>query len=111
MDLVLASTSRYRRELLERLGLPFRCRAPGADEDRLKSRLAGLQPRELARRLAGEKAQSSCADEGGATVIGCDQLVVFEGRVLGKPMTEAVAVEQLTTLAGRCHELVTALVI
>lgn len=111
MDLILASTSPYRRALLERLGLPFRCRAPGVDEDALKDQ--GLSPRELADRLAVAKADAVARLESNpaAIVIGSDQLVAFEGKVLGKPGSVDRAVEQLLALSGRDHELITAMAV
>ncbi|MEW4567853.1 Maf family protein [Tautonia sp. JC769] len=111
MDLILASTSPYRRALLERLGLPFRCRAPGVDEDQFKA--VGLPPRELADRLAIAKADAVARLEPDprSIVIGSDQLVAFEGRVLGKPGSVERAVEQLLSLAGREHELITAMAV
>jgi septum formation protein len=105
-DLVLASTSVYRRALLERLGLPFRWRPPLCDEDSLKD-----DPRSLAERLAAAKAASLVSVEPAATVIGCDQVVSFQGQVFGKPATVARAVEQLSAMAGQTHELITALVV
>ncbi len=107
--LVLASTSRYRQQLLERLGVPFRCQAPRIDEDRWKAD-AG-EPRLLAEELAKAKALSLCDAEPDATLIGCDQLVTCEGRIFGKPATVEGAVEQLTALADRSHELITALAV
>ena len=106
MDLILASTSRYRREVLERLGVPFRCEAPEVDEDEWKGR--GLGPRELAEGLARAKAHAVAAREPGAIVIGSDQLVAFGGRVLGKPGTADRAVAQLMELSGHEHLLITA---
>jgi len=108
-DLVLASTSPYRRALLERLGVPFRCRAPGVDEDALKLGASG--PRELAERLALAKALSLRDEEPAATLIGGDQLVAFEGRIFGKPGTSARASDQLAAMAGRAHALITALAV
>src|SRR5205823_317052 len=106
VDLVLASTSPYRRALLQRLGIPFRCVAPPVDEDALKG--AGATPRVLARLLARAKAESVAGVEPGAVVIGGDQVVSFEGRVFGKPGDADRAVEQLAAMAGRPHELITA---
>jgi len=108
-DLVLASTSVYRRVLLQRLGVPFRCRAPLCDESVLKEE--GSDPTKLAERLAYAKADSLVSAEPGAAIIGCDQVVSCEGQVFGKPLTAARAVDQLTALAGRTHELITALVV
>jgi septum formation protein len=108
-NLVLASTSTYRRMLVERLGVPFRCRAPNCDESRLKGENA--TPRLLAERLAYTKASSLVSEEPDAAIIGCDQLVSFQGQIFGKPATFGRAVDQLETMAGETHELITALVV
>jgi septum formation protein len=112
-DLILASTSPYRRALLERLGLPFSCRAPRCDEAALQREQArrGTSPRVLAEALALAKASSLVADEPGAAIIGCDQLVAFEGRVFGKPGTIEQALDQLAAMAGQTHELITAMAV
>jgi septum formation protein len=111
MDLILASTSPYRRTLLERLGVPFRCVAPPVDEDALKREMTGANHRELAERLAIAKAASVAAIEPGAVVIGGDQLVSFEGEILGKPGTIERAIAQLERMSGRSHELITSIVV
>ena len=108
-DLVLASTSVYRRSLLERLGVPFRWRAPLCDEESLKTE--EIDPRSLAEALAHAKAASLHVVEPDATVIGCDQVVSVQGEVFGKPGSTEGAVEQLSAMAGRVHELITALVV
>ncbi len=109
--LVLASTSAYRRSLLERLGVPFRCRAPLCDEAALQRESANLEPRQLAEALALAKASSLAEEEAGSTIIGCDQLAVFGGRVFGKPGTAERAIGQLLSMSGQTHELITALVV
>ena len=109
--LVLASTSAYRRALIERLGIPFRCRAPLCDEAAIQSRSPGMEPRLLAETLAMAKAASLSGEEPGSAIIGCDQLVSFDGRVFGKPGTVERAVDQLAAMAGRTHELITSLVV
>lgn len=109
LDLLLASTSRYRRSLLERLGVSFRVRSPLFNEHSLKG--DGLPPRELAETLAYRKAWSLVDDEPRATIIGSDQLVALQGEVLGKPGSEDAAVAQLRRMAGQVHELITALVV
>lgn len=113
MDLVLASTSRYRRELLARLGIPFRCLAPQVDEEAFKTH--GAAPRQVAERLAQEKALRVAAREPGATVIGGDQIVALgtaeAGSILGKPGSREAAARQLAALTGKSHELVTAIAI
>lgn len=113
LDLVLASTSPYRRELLKRLGIPFRVQAPACDEEALKD--PTLTPRELAERLAEAKARSLAATLPDATIIGSDQVAALQHDncwlILGKPGTPERAVEQLTLLAGRTHVLITAMVV
>lgn len=106
--LILASTSPYRREQLARLGIPFRWAAPGVDEEALKG--AGLPPRELAARLAEAKAAAVGRLEPSDTdfwTLGGDQVASCAGRLLGKPGSAAVAIEQLEFLAGKEHELST----
>ena len=110
-DLILASTSPYRRAQVERLGVPFRTVAPPVDEESLKRGWGAIAPRELAERLAMAKAEGVAREEPGAVVIGGDQLVAFEGSILGKPGTVEGAVEQLQAMAGRSHDLITALVV
>jgi septum formation protein len=96
--LVLASTSRYRRELLARLGLPFEVRAPHVDE----TALPGERPRRLAERLALAKAEAVAALLPQAVVIGSDQAASIDGvEVIGKPGTHERAVAQLRAASGR----------
>ena len=100
--LVLASTSRYRRNLLARLALPFSTLAPGIDE----SERPGEPPAALAARLALAKARSAAAP--GRLVIGSDQVAALEGHVLRKPGSHARALEQLVDCCGRCVDFHTA---
>jgi len=108
-ELVLASTSVYRRELLRRLGVAFRCVAPRLDEASLDTE--GREPVEIAALLALGKASSILPFEPSATIIGSDQIVAIEGRILGKPGSHKSAVDQLTSLSGRTHELITAVAV
>lgn len=94
--LILASTSRYRRELLGRLGLPFEVAAPGVDERPLH----GEPPRETALRLAEAKARAVAAGRAAGLVIGSDQVAECDGEPVGKPGTHAAAVAQLLRLSG-----------
>jgi septum formation protein len=94
--LVLASTSRYRKMLLERLGLPFTAVAPGTDE----SPLEGEAPAATAFRLAEAKARSAATAHPDALIIGSDQVAECGGRAVGKPETHERAVLQLTELSG-----------
>ena len=95
--LILASTSRYRRELLERLRLPFDVAAPQVVE----TPRAGEAPRALALRLALAKAQAVAATQPGAVVIGSDQVADLDGEPIGKPGTHERAVAQLQRMRGR----------
>lgn len=104
--LVLASTSVYRRALLERLGVAFTAVAPSCDEEALKD--PALSPAALAAHLAREKARSVAASWPEAFVLGSDQLVEVDGEILGKPGTAEAALGQLMRLSGRAHRLVTA---
>jgi septum formation protein len=108
-DIILASTSPYRRELLGRLGLPFECRSPRVDEDEWKGK--GLSPRELAEKLAQAKAASLVAEYSDDIIIGSDQVCACEGRILGKPGTADAACEQLAFMAGRKQQLITAVAV
>jgi septum formation protein len=105
--LVLASTSKYRRELLERLGLTFDAHAPLCDEEELKDE--SKPPAELATMLAREKALSLRGKFANAHLLGGDQLVDLDGLILGKPATVERAEAQLKLMRGREHRLLTAL--
>lgn len=95
--LVLASTSRYRRGLLERLGVAFQVADPGVDE----ARRAGEPPEAMAERLARSKALSVAERFPGSLIIGCDQVAHCDGEIFGKPGTHENAVRQLRALSGR----------
>lgn len=95
--LVLASTSAYRKQLLERLGRPFECARPDIDE----SPLEGESAPATAERLAGAKARAVAGAYPDALIIGSDQVASCEGRRLDKPGTHENAVAQLTWLSGR----------
>lgn len=95
--LILASTSTYRRTLLERLRLPFEVQAPAVDE----SVLPGEEPADTALRLAEAKARNVGAVSRAALVIGCDQVAALDGASLGKPGGHEHAVAQLRAMRGR----------
>ena len=95
--LVLASTSRYRRSLLERLGLPFSVAAPGVDETAHPNEAAGI----TALRLAETKARAVAARHADALVIGSDQVADCGGRHVGKPGHRDAAIAQLQLLSGK----------
>jgi septum formation protein len=102
---VLASSSRYRRELLGRLAIPFEAWSPEIDE----SPLAGEYPRASAVRLAHAKAAAALARWPGAIVIGSDQVAEVDGEPIGKPGTLDNARRQLRRLSGRAVAFHTAL--
>ena len=105
--LLLASTSRYRALLLERLGLPFAVQASDVDE----AYLPGEQPAARARRLAGAKAESVWRRQPGACVIGSDQVAVVGRRILDKPGDAARCREQLQAASGKRVSFHTAVVV
>jgi septum formation protein len=105
--LVLGSTSPYRRELLERLRVPFEVAAPDMDE----TPLPGEMPLALAQRLALAKAQAVAAQFPHAVVIGSDQVADLHGEPLGKPGTHERATEQLRRMRGQMVVFQTALAV
>ena len=95
--LILASTSRYRRELLQRLRLPFEVVAPEVDE----APLPGEAPQAVAERLAMAKAVAVAKQHAAAIVIGSDQVAELDGAPIGKPHTHERAAAQLRAMSGR----------
>ena len=106
-ELILASTSPYRRSLLERLRLPFRAVAPKVDE----AHLPGESPEDRSLRLALAKAAAVAGQHPSAAVIGSDQVAVCDGRVLDKPGHASAAIEQLRHLSGRLARFHTAVAV
>lgn len=100
--LILASASPYRRQLLDRLGLPYSRVSPDIDE----SRRRGESGRHLAARLAREKAEYVAAEHGDSCVIGSDQVATLGDEILGKPGDHQRARSQLQACSGRrvCFE-------
>ena len=105
--LVLASTSRYRKELLQRLAIPFDVAPPIADE----RPLSGEDAPDTALRLAQLKAQSVRAAHRDALIIGSDQVATSAGRVLNKPGNHATAASQLRSVSGKSADFHTAVVV
>lgn len=103
--LVLASTSKYRKILLMRLGLPFTTAAPDIDE----SPLAAETPSQLVARLAVAKARAVAGRFPKALIIGSDQVAVLNGVIMGKPQDHHDAVKQLSAASGRQVKLYTGL--
>ncbi|HZF49494.1 MAG TPA: nucleoside triphosphate pyrophosphatase [Polyangiaceae bacterium] len=111
MRIVLASTSRYRRELIQRLGLGVESAAPAFDEEAEKKALEALSPEALVASLARGKARSLGEAYPDALIIGSDQAAEVDGELLGKPGTEEAARAQLRLLSGREHRLLTAVAV
>jgi septum formation protein len=105
--LILASTSRYRRELLARLGAEFAVVAPGVGEDHRPSE----SPADRALRLATAKAQSVAGRHPGTLVVGSDQVACCAGRILDKPGDAAGCGTQLAALSGHAAQFYTACVL
>ncbi|MBT8094990.1 MAG: septum formation protein Maf [Gammaproteobacteria bacterium] len=103
----LASSSRYRRDLLDRVLDDYEAVDPGVDE----SNHDGLAPQELVRQLARRKAEAVAINARQALVIGADQLAVLDGKALGKPGDHARAVEQLLAASGKTVTFLTAVCI
>lgn len=95
--LVLASSSRWRRELLDRLQLPYQCYSPDIDE----TPRAGEPPQALVHRLALSKANAVAAHFPNHCIIGSDQVAVFEGDILGKPHSAEKACANLARFSGQ----------
>jgi septum formation protein len=103
--LVLASTSIYRRELLERLQIPFQTAAPDVDE----TPLSGESAKQTSLRLSREKAQAVAAHYPDALIIGSDQVALLDGQQMGKPLIHDNAVRQLRAMRGKTVIFYTAL--
>lgn len=95
--LILASSSRYRREVLQKLHLPFTCISPDIDETPLPNE----RPGQTCLRLAEAKARKVAETHSDALIIGCDQVATVDGAQIGKPGGHDNAVKQLTQLSGR----------
>ncbi|MCE2425061.1 MAG: septum formation protein Maf [Pseudomonadales bacterium] len=105
--LVLASASRYRRDLLGRFGLTFTVDAAEIDE----TPLDGESPRTLVQRLSIAKARAVAKRWPNAVVVGSDQVATFDGRIVGKPGSAEAAVGQLLTFGGRRVDFLTGLAV
>lgn len=106
-ELVLASTSKYRVELLGRLGIAFRAVPHEVDERAVEPR--GRGPEAIASHLAKAKAESLTSSFPNAAILGSDQVVAVGDTILEKPGTYEKACAQLALLAGREHRIVTAI--
>lgn len=111
--LILASGSNIRAEMLRSAGLSIAIESPRIDEDMIKQALLleGASPRDIADTLAESKALKIAQKKPEARVLGCDQVLAFEGRIFDKPKTKAEARSQLQHLRGKPHQLLSAAVL
>ena len=105
VPLVLASSSPFRRMLMENAGLAFESRAAEVDERKIEAGLEGASPDQVALTLARAKAAEVSGHSPGALVIGSDQTMSLGSRVYHKPKTLAEAKENLLSLSNRTHRL------
>ena len=112
-DVLLASSSRIRAEMLRAAGLAIETESPRVDEDGLKAALLaeGAGPRDIADALAEAKARKLSLRHRGARVLGCDQVLETDGPLLSKPQTREEAKDQLLRLRGKTHRLLSAAVL
>ncbi len=105
LSLVLASTSPFRKSVLERLHIPYKAFAPKVDESPLPNEAA----EKLVRRLAELKAHAAQSAYPQALIIGSDQVAVIDDKILGKPGNHEQAIEQLTLASGKQVDFLTGL--
>lgn len=112
-SLILASGSKVRQTLLRNAGVIFDVHVARIDEEMIKTAMVmeNASPRDIADCLAEMKAVKVSAKYPGATVLGCDQVLTFDGSILTKPKTRAMALDQLRELNGQRHQLLSAAVI
>ena len=96
MNVILASSSIFRKQLLSKLGIPFRCISPDIDERRIKDESVS----EYVLRLSIEKAKKIALDQKKSIVIGSDEVADLHGQILGKPITRNKAKKQLRLMSG-----------
>ncbi len=112
MGIVLASSSKYRQQVLAAAGIEARIVAPEFDERALDSLFGTMEPGEFAVRLATGKARSVAGEIAvGELVLAADQLAVLGDRMLSKPADLDAAIEQLISMSGTTHELINGLVV
>ena len=102
-EIILASSSPRRSELLRQLGLQFTVDSTDHDENVSPA----AEPRQLVRELSLKKARAVAARHRNAIVIAADTMGVLEGQVLGKPENDNQAVEMLKAMSGKCHTVIT----
>ena len=108
-NIILASTSVYRKQLLEKLGIPFECEKPKVDESAYKNKL--YKPKEIAEKLSALKANTVLESRAEAVVIGSDQVIHLDGEIFSKPKKIENAIKQLKRMRGKTHELISGVTI
>ena len=108
MDIILASTSKIRGEILGAAGIKFSVMNSGLDEDKAKSSIAGLSPQKISLALAKQKSEKISARHPKAVTIGADQVLGFENQIFNKPVSRADAEKQLSMLRNATHTLYSA---
>lgn len=110
MELILASSSPYRRQLLATAGIPCQCQPPHVDEASLiaEGLAQSIAPGQICQLVARAKAQAVARQFPHDGVLGSDQMLLFQGEIWGKPGTPAAALAQLERLSGQTHQLLTA---
>lgn len=113
MPIILASSSQIRAQMLRQAGLNFDIQVARVDEQMIKEALLadGTAPRDIADALAESKARKVSLKNHDAFVIGCDQVLDFQGKLLSKPETPEEAFQQITSMRGERHMLLSAAVI
>lgn len=110
MKIILASSSVYRRALMDQLNVPYEHVAPDVDENHLK-KMAPVSTNDLPQYLAQKKAESLVKAHPKAIIIGCDQMAVLKNKGLDKPGSPEKAVTQLLRLQGQTHQIITGLAV
>lgn len=112
VPIILASSSSIRATLLRNAAVPFDVQPARVDEDSLKAAMLaeGAKPRDIADALAEQKARKVSLKNPGALVLGCDQVLEFDGKLLSKPSDEQDAVDRLLQMSGQTHRLFSAAV-
>jgi septum formation protein len=110
MKIILASSSPYRKKLMEQLNISFTQKNPTVDEEELKKKAPVSIP-DLPLYLARQKAESLVGRSMKDITIGCDQMGLLKGQPLGKPGSKDKAVEQLKKMQGKTHQLITSIAV
>ena len=105
MNLVLGSSSKFRKAQMDQLGLKYECHSPNIDEDSIKD--SNLGPKDISKQLSLQKAQAVLEHFPDSVIIGADQVLNFKGTIFNKPGDKDNAKKQLQSLSGNTHELIT----